>query len=337
MGGKALKIYGIITERKNTIDFLRIANEIRDKINLDFHGKLETSVVQCYHEKSDHGDLDLLLKITSDCCNVNFREYIANSFKPKAIHKNSSVYSFDYKNFQIDFILIAESRWDTAQTYFSYDPIGNIMGKTYHKFGLSYGWDGLFYKFRNFNGVNSQNILLTTNAKEIFNFGGYDYDRYLNGFDTLEEIFEFCINSKYFDSEMFKLENLSSIDRKRNKKRGSYNSFLNHINENNITTTFQFEVNKDLYLPMIDERFPDVKFLEKLEKLRKKDVLNKQLASKFNGNIIMEKYSDLTGKKLGSAITKFKKSLGDNHDEFILNNNIKTIFNKFEKINDLRG
>ena len=32
---------------------------------------------------------------------------------------------------------------------FHIDPLGNIMGKTFHKFGMSYGWEGLFYKYRN--------------------------------------------------------------------------------------------------------------------------------------------------------------------------------------------
>ena len=106
MGGKALKIYGVETERKGTADFLRIGMEIRDNIAEDFDNKLETEIVTCYHTKIDHGDLDLLLKIDERFHNsgVNLKEYIRDRFEPKAIHNNGGVYSFDYDNFQIDFI-----------------------------------------------------------------------------------------------------------------------------------------------------------------------------------------------------------------------------------------
>ena len=193
MGGKALNKYGIYTERKTTKEFLKIGEEIQDHIGVDFNFLVETEVVTCYHQKPDHGDLDLLIKVDGVFHNagINLREYIAEAFNPQAIHNNGGVYSFDYQNFQIDFIPVKESKWETAKVYYSYDPLGNIMGKTFHKFGLSYGWDGLFYKFRNFNGRNSQNILISNDTKKIFEFGGYDYDRYLQGFDTLEEILKF--------------------------------------------------------------------------------------------------------------------------------------------------
>src|ERR1035437_612311 len=331
MGGHALK--NTYTERKNTEEFLRIGKEIQNKI----YGNIavETAIVKCYHTKADHGDLDLLIKITPDL-NIDWKTYIQTAFKPNEIVKNDKVYSFNYQKFQIDFILINEESWIIAQTYYNYDCTGNCMGKTYHKFGLSYGWDGLFYKFRNFNGKNSQNILLTTDAKKIFDFGGYNYDRYLEGFDTLENIFKFVINSRYFDTEMFQMENLKSLDKKRNSKRGSYHLFLNYIKEKGITTKYIFEEDKDKYLETINNYFPEVEFFWKLNKLHKIDESNKALAEKFNGNIIMQWLPDLNGKELGNVSTGFKLYLGDYYNNFITKSNIKEIkvgfmkfYNKF--------
>lgn len=332
MGGKALNRYGVFTERKTTEELRSIALEIKHHLMRDL--KIYGEVVRCYHTKADHGDLDLLLKITDYVHNknVNLREYIQEKFKPNALHFNGGVYSFDYKNFQIDFIPIRMSKWYSAVIYYSYDPLGNIMGKTFHKFGLSYGWDGLFYKFRNFNGRNSQNILLTTDAKRIFEFGGYDFNRYLYGFENLEDIFKFAISSKYFDTEIFQMDNLKSIDKKRNRKRGSYHLFLNYLKENGINTRYPFEKDKSIYLPMIENAFPEVKFLEKLEKLREKDELNKQLAEKFNGNLIMGWLPDLKGKELGEAITKFKKMLGESYDETVLNSSTNELHDLFLEI-----
>jgi hypothetical protein len=330
MGGKALNRFGVFTERKNTEEFLRIGEEIQDSLYVYFLNRygisVETCVVTCYRTKPDHGDLDLLVKVTPEInMLIDFRKEIELFFLPKAINSNGGVHSFDFQGFQIDFIPVKESKWETAKTYYSYDPLGNIMGKTFHKFGLSYGWDGLFYKFRNFHGSNSQNVLLTNDARKIFEFGGYDYDRYLKGFDTLEEIFNFCIDSRYFDAEMFQMENLKSIDKKRNRKRGSYHAFLEYLKENNINTRYYFNDDKDSYLISIDNYFPEANLLEKISEFKKIDALNKLLSEKFNGNIVMTWLPDLKGKELGAAMNKFTKMLGDEFGEFIMNNDIDTI------------
>ena len=236
-------------------------------------------------------------------------------------------------NFQIDFIPIRESNWEIAQTYYSYDPLGNIMGKTYHKFNLSYGWEGMYYKFRNFNGRNSSNILISKDPRKIFDFGGYNYDRYLLGFENLEEIFAFVIDCKYFDSNIFQMENLKHIDRKRNRKRKSYHVFLNYLKENGIATQFTFNRDKSLYIPMINEFFPEADLITKLDLLKEKNDINKALSEKFNGNIIMT-WTNLSGKELGNAIRKFKQALGDGYNDFILNNDENTIREYFISINN---
>jgi hypothetical protein len=329
MGGKALNKYGVFTERKGTEEFEQIGYQLNVRVFFDLG--LFTAVVTCYRTKADHGDLDMLIKVPVNV-QVDWKNYIQGAFNPQAINANGGVYSFDYKGFQVDFIPIPESKWETALIYFSYDPLGNIMGKTYHKFGLSYGWEGLFYKYRNPHGTNSENILLTNDARRIFDFGGYDYDRYLKGFDTLEEIFRFCIDGKYFDSEMFQMENLKSIDKKRNRKRGSYHLFLNYIKDNGINVHHPFFEDKFTYVFSINNSFPEANLIDKINELEAKDARAKEISDKFNGEIVMEWLPDLKGKELGQAIGKFKDALGDKYDEYILNTNIGEIRMDFMKI-----
>ncbi|MFW6242716.1 MAG: hypothetical protein ACOC2W_01000 [bacterium] len=329
MGGNALKKHGIFTERKTTEEFQRIADEIQKQVAIDFNNKIDTSIVTCYHNKPTHGDLDILVK-TIDGFNINFKNYIEDTFKPRAIHVNDGVYSFDYDNFQIDFNLIPEKYFKTANVYYSYDPIGNIMGKVYHKFGLSYGWKGLSYKFRNFNGRLTQDIIVSTDTRKIFEFAGYDYDRYLKGFDDLEDIFEFVINNPYFDTEVFQFNNLNRIDRKRNLRRHSYHLFLNYLNENNINYRYDFK-NKEDYLYDIDDYFPESKLLNKIDSLYELDSRNQIIANKFNGDLIMSWINDLTGKELGIKINEFKTELGDDFEWFILNSDEDTIRREFIK------
>jgi len=264
---------------------------------------------------------------------IAWREFIAYRLQPQAIHNNGGVYSFDYKNFQVDIIPINEDKWEIAQTYYSYDPLGNIMGKTFHKFGLSYGWDGLFYKYRNFRGTNSANILLTTDARRIFEFGGYNYDRYLQGFETLEEIFKFATDGVNFDAEMFKIENLKSIDKKRNRKRGSYHLFLNYLEENDIRTKKDFNPDKSVYITAIDFFFPEVNLKNKLQELQEKDSLDMFISQKFNGDIVMSWLPNLKGKELGEAMSKFKSQFeGNDFKTFILTADYQTIYKKFMQV-----
>ena len=330
MGGRALKQYGIETERKSTKDFIRIGNEITKKLKSDFD--ITTAVVKCFHNKADHGDLDLLIKVDHELHNknINFVNYIKETFKPRAVHGNGAVYSFDYENFQIDFIPMKESNWEIAQVYYSYDPLGNAMGKTFHKFNLSYGWDGLKYKYRNFNGRNSHDIAISKDPRKIFEFGGFDYDRYLQGFNNIEEIFDFIISSKYFNSDIFRMENLNHIDRKRNRKRKSYHELLNYMDDNySGEIKFVFHKDKRLYHPMINDAFPEVDFFNKLNELDKKNELNEKLSKKFNGKLIMEWIPGLEGKELGNAITEFRKYLGVDFNDVVLNSTTEELKNNF--------
>ena len=147
MGGKALNKYGVNTVRKTTEEFRRIGIQLQYKVKMTLD--LKSEVVTCYRTKADHGDLDLLICVPSGR-GINWDNYITERFNPTAIYNNGGVHSFDYENFQVDFIPISQSKWNSALVYFSYDPLGNIMGKTYHKFNLSYGWEGLFYNIEIF-------------------------------------------------------------------------------------------------------------------------------------------------------------------------------------------
>jgi len=330
MGGKALNHLGIHTERKNTTDFFRIYNEISKKLNAS---GITCDYIKFYHEKETHGDLDILIKIDSTLYNsgINLENWITDNLKTKGISRNSSIVSFEYDRFQIDFIPMSEKYWDSCKCFFDFDPIGNLTGKIAHKFGLKFGFHGLEYPYRNFNGKISTNIQISTDTEKIFNFLGLDYSRYTNGFNTLTEIFYFITASKYFNTEAFLFKNLNSIDRKRNAKRKTYNEFLTYINTTTFTlSNFVGFKGKSEYIEDINLFFPESNFKIKLKELELKNTENELMCSKFNGKLIMEQHPKLMGKELGDAITKFKKSFGDKWREYNLNNSSESILKDFD-------
>jgi len=182
---------------------------------------------------------------------------------------------------------------------------GNISMKI--KLNFKYGPDGFKVKCITENGL-TEDIVISKDSKKIFEFLGFDYERYLKGFDTLEEIFDWVINSKYFNYEKFLMDNLNHIDRKRNKKRATYQKFLEYINTKDLNSLPKHEFNKEkeTYIDIIDNYFPEVKLVEKLAELTTKDAYNKLIAERFNGNLIME-WTGLKGKELGECIVNFKK------------------------------
>jgi DNA polymerase/3'-5' exonuclease PolX len=126
MGGKALSKYGVETERKTTPEFLKIAEYFQNKIEKDLG--LETHIIEFFRQKETHGDLDVLIKL--DRADVNLKKYIEDNIETKAINNNNGVVSFEYDNFQIDFIPIKPIDWESSKIYMDFDPTGNLMGKT---------------------------------------------------------------------------------------------------------------------------------------------------------------------------------------------------------------
>lgn len=83
---------------------------------------------------------------------------------------------------------------------------------------------------------------------------------------------------------------------------------------------------------MINQYFPESNLINELIELNKIDARNKMISQKFNGDIVMSWLPNLQGKALGLVISKFKNSLGDEYDEFILKSSYDMIRNRFMEI-----
>jgi Ni/Co efflux regulator RcnB len=176
----------------------------------------------------------------------------------------------------------------------------------------------------------TRNIVVSTDNRKIFEFLGYDYNRYLQGFDTKEEVFDFIIDGEYFDSKIFQMDELTSIDRKRNKKRATYQDFLQYLENNNINKTFPFEKDKEKYLEHINRFFPECGMAEKMEEFKRIDDENKEIADKFNGKHIMMRHQWLKGKELGDTMKAFKEEVAD-FRQYVLDTPQEKIMTDFDE------
>jgi len=306
-------------------------NDLYPKVINDLYKVFKTEFfhVFTYNSKESFGDLDLLVLDNGSLGNIV--EQLKTEFNTKHVHRNSNVISFLYGDFQVDLILTKYEAWKTSKLFMPNDPSGNLMGKIAHRFGLKYGFDGLVYPFRNFSGRITRDIVLSKESKEIFEFLGFSYERYQEGFGTVEEIFNFIIESKYFNVDNFLMENLTHIDRKRNAKRKTYQGFLKFVEETKPTSNFEFNRDKSTYFELFDKFFPESNFLKQIDELQRKDKEMKEISEKFNGRLIMEKHPDLKGKELGLAIKNFKDSFcfDISFNQYVLETNSDKIMQDF--------
>ena len=327
MGGLAIK--NAYTRRYSRKEYDAIVPEIIEKAKKLFTHATDT---RFYFEKESFGDADILCLVDKPIT-IDIEQWIYDEFNSKEVVKNSSVYSFEYKELQVDFILTPKRNYETSYVYFSFNDLHNLIGKLFHKFGLKWGFDGLKYVYR-IDGKRLGIIDVCSDYRKALQFVDLCPDRYDRGFKNLQEIFDYVKSSKYFNPWMFDLENFNRINRERDKKRNTYSKFLEYVEQfknDNKEDYHYFYPDKKVYLGHIDYYFPG--FLKEYRNLEKKEERLREVHEKFNGNILIDEFG-ITGKDLGNLISRFKALFEDlnSFQEFVLANNKETILNKVKTI-----
>lgn len=319
MGGKLVQKYGFPEKRLSVEDFHKLVVRVEDEFSKVGY-KFRHEVVPYYRSKQSFGDLDYLVELDD---NFNYRDFIQNNFSSSFVHNNGGVYSFEVSGFQVDFILVPTLEYEFTKAYFSYnDSVGNLCGRLFNKMGLSLGHQGLFYKLTEdkFTGdekhkANSLGyVLLTLDPRKAWEFLGYDYDKVVRGFDTLEESFEFVLDCDYFDPDVYDYDNLNHINRVRNRKRENYQKFLDLVTADKEKYRRHSFQDENFYFDKVLNGFKHLS--SELEVEKSKYLFKKELWSKFNGDLVMEWTGLSSGDQLGKAIVSFKRNY-QNFDEYL--------------------
>ena len=331
MGGRALK--SVDTRRINRVEFDRISKEIMNILKLTFN---KVGIPFFYKKKESFGDIDFV--ISNDGFNGSIREYIENTFTPNEIFHNGNAYSFDYESVQIDLIFTPDEDYESTLNYMGGNDLGNFIGRLAQSLGFKYGQEGLWYN--HYSDANTKTtIMVSKDYREIFSFLDLDYDKWIEGFDSLEEIFEYVMTSFLFNPKIFQLKELNKINRERNLKRASYMSFLEYIEDKEPNDEYDGEViytlKKDV-INVIREAFPSVNIDLRLAEIDYETAKKKLVNMKFNGKTIMEKF-ELEGKELGNAIKAFKDiiinhsydGIYDDFNVYILETDVEQIYEDF--------
>lgn len=301
MGGNALSVY---TRRYSADEYYELEKEVLGILRRHFPDR-RVETLPAYRQKESFGDMDVLFE--SDNLRTNLREFISDKFGSKEIKKNGSCYSFEYKEFQIDLINMPAHNFQTALNYYSWNDLGNFLGRIAYRMGFKYGHEGLVLVFREGNYKFAEEVVSKDTAK-ILEFMGYDPEVFAAGFDTLEEIYRFVASTPYFNKEIFSYENRNHIARVRDRKRANYRGFMEWIQQQEKLPAYNWpkmsEHGGRVLLPEFKERafkfFPDFKAV--YDQIMEDFEIWKTAKTIFNGGMVSD-LTGLTGKELGGFMT----------------------------------
>jgi len=301
MGGNAIKM----SRRHEAAEYYEMQREI--EAILQKNPVLCYYFVRPYQNKPSFGDMDILIQKKDD---KNWKNTVLEMFPPyHEISRSSDVWSFNYKELQVDLIFIPEKEWELAKWFFDFNDLGALAGKIARFLKLKFGFQGL--EFELYYKERKKTFLISLEPEKIYDFLGFDTVRYKLGFENLEDIFDYVLHSKYFNNATFEKIIEKEGQRAVDAQRPTYQKFLAHISN--------FRVKRPR--PEVAEVLQKVKeyfgldlplMVEMTQQEIDEDI---EIHAKFNGKHLIE-HLGVTGKELGDLLGKFNASFADKKSRY---------------------
>jgi hypothetical protein len=305
MGGQALK--NCVTRRYDAEEYYALEKEVLKRLKSLFP-ESQPLAIKAYSAKESFGDMDVL--IDSELLPSSWVKDVCECFSPKEFIKNGNVLSFEFRECQVDLIVTDPSEMHSSYNYFAYNDLGNLIGRVAHSMGLKLGHDGLTYKFYAQERHVFREIKLLDDWEQILPVLGYSWERYQQGFDTLEDIFEFVVSSPFFNKSIYALENRNHAARTRDQKRKTYMEFLKWIesyDETNTQNALKFR-SKENWLGYLFDIVPNFRQQYELTQYEYDDSV--EFKSRFNGTLVTQ-WTGIEKQELGSFMKWFKAYYGE--------------------------
>ena len=206
--------------------------------------------------------------------------------------------------FQVDLIRSSTAELAYACGYFMWSDLGNLIGRIAHAGFTSHRHDGLYFYFREEDHL-FRTILLTQDHNKALAYLGYDPVRFNEGFDTLEDIFQYAASSEFFNRGIYLLENRNAQARVRDKKRPAYTGFLKWCEAHPDLPAFHYPKDKATWLPRMAEHFPH--FQAEYDQTVADLAEMRAVKAKFNGEWVSQ-LTGLQGPELGGLMKAIKAS-----------------------------
>lgn len=317
MGGTALDVQ---TNRLSDAEFNVAKARVAEHVQSEFPDAV-FHFVQPYRAKTSHGDMDVLFRQDTVP-----RTKLRESFEPEEMFNNGRVTSLDYDaegdtaTFQLDLVFMRPEWWDMAKAFHDWNALGNLMGKVARFRRFKYGFQGLRLPFYR-DMKKSQKLgefVVSRDPEAVFEFLGYDWERFQQGFDTLEDVFEFAMSSEWAAKNVFQKEQLTARQRQRDRKRSNYLEFEEWLErefdplEPNVAPKpprYKEFVPRPSHRQALDDAakaFPEANLKEKVDEAERELERRDAAHEVFSGRHVMEELG-VEGKELGQLLGEMKQ------------------------------
>ncbi|MCJ1394489.1 hypothetical protein MMC18_007367 [Xylographa bjoerkii] len=185
-------------------------------------------------EKASHGDIDILVSEPRSTTTIHSISQALNT-KTSISTPGSPSTSFavpfpgspdDY--IQLDIHVCAASNFDWELFTASHGDLWNLLGTSLRGFGLTANNIGLNLRIAEIEHLDRKRsmLFLTSDTTSVLDLMGLDVQRYWRQFETVNELYEYAISTRFFRKDRYVREILKSNDRKRMGKRPLYQQFV---------------------------------------------------------------------------------------------------------------
>ena len=332
MGGSAL---GRQAPRLSREVYSEVVAELKAKLVPQFYVIVEEP--RSFASKTSFGDVDLLVSLPQKPFDPMTDLGSTESMQ------NGNIQHFDYRSYQVDVIVIGESKMDLARFFYGYGDTGMIMGMFLRNLGLKFGLGGLTYK------CETCKVGLSQDLKAILQFVGLDYHSWEQGFETQEGMFCYLASSKYFRPYFFSRKNSEVLELDGQKRKKGTSVFetptiWNHEARHRLAERPMFHnwIEHVESLPeSADKIDPEqvkaaaLEFFDKADAVQKVEEeldIGRRVKAKFNGKLAMEWTSQqVAGKPLGNLTASFKNVYPLTTLDGMTQDEIKEAFVKFHQ------
>lgn len=262
-------------------------------------------VPKTFKEKETFGDLDICLPLP-----LVTEEQIRDIFKTDKLTLNTSVWSFGYKDFQIDLCHFPFEDLRSAVDYMSFGDLSNMIGVlANYAMGLRFTHRGLVAPIKLKQEQPLGEIVIHNDIVGVLDFMDLNEVEWLFGFNNEEEAFRWITKSQYFNPDFFKFENLNHQNRTRNRKRAMYSRFVEWCEVHDTLHRHTPTLNKSEHLWRavldfgMDWMFQAEPIITNFRRVQ-------WAAKTFSGDDV-KRITGLEGKELGKVLNDYKASVGN--------------------------
>jgi hypothetical protein len=321
MGGNALKELGARRVESHRARALgAMVCQALDKVIQENGFDLPSHLIAAYRSKVDYGDLDIL--VPEEFVDLVGREELvqrlglelglgadmpfAQQFA-KAPVFHTGLMLPEGGCLQVDLMPIRSLCYEFSKNYYAW----NDLSKTFtiiarEMNGLRFGFDGLARSIK-VDGKVLGDVVFTRDFDEALAFLDFDVARYRQGFDSLDEMFEYAASNPRFSKAPFQLENRNSRGRSQDSVRVTYMAFLDWMKDRDLRE-YDWATDTTDWMEKALTHFPQARIeYQRLIDLHELALANKQ---RYNGSVVTQ----ITGfrhQSLGLFMEAFKKHQGE--------------------------